>query len=232
VASEYRTIGKHALIYGSGVVLGKLAGFVMLPVYTRYLTPADYGVLELLSMTIDVIGMIAGVGLGAGVFKYYSQLQDPAERRTLLSTVALAGAGLAGTTALLGILLSGPLAGLVFKGGGNPDYFRAYFLIYFLQSVAAPAWLLMRIQQRSVLFVAVNFVKLVLALALNIYFVVVRRMGMEGVILSNALVAGVAALFLTTYTFRHAGFAFSRATFQLLARSAGRSFSGRWGASC
>src|SRR2546425_562570 len=59
-------IGKHVFIYGSGVLLGKAVAFVMLPIYTRYLTPADYGILQLTDLTIEVISIVAGSRAKAG----------------------------------------------------------------------------------------------------------------------------------------------------------------------
>jgi O-antigen/teichoic acid export membrane protein len=45
-------VGRHALVYGAGILLAKAIAFVMLPVYTRFLTPSDYGVMELIEMTL------------------------------------------------------------------------------------------------------------------------------------------------------------------------------------
>ncbi|HEX8904454.1 MAG TPA: oligosaccharide flippase family protein, partial [Longimicrobiaceae bacterium] len=214
--SEFRKVGRHTLVYGMGVALGSLASFLMLPIYTRYLTTSDYGVLELLGMTIDVIGMIAGVGLAAAVFKFHSELETEAERRRLLSTAAIGMLALALATSLVGAALAGLLNQVVFKGAQNPLYFRVFFLIYFLQAATAPALILLRIRERSLAFVAVNLAKLVLSLALNIYFVVVRRMGVEGVLASTTLVNGVLGIGLAAYTFRSVGFSFSLPRFRQL----------------
>lgn len=216
--SEFKTVGRHTLVYGLGVALGSLASFLMLPIYTRYLTTSDYGVLELLGMTIDVIGMIAGVGLAAAVFKFHSAAEGEQEKRTLLSTSTLGSLGLALVTSLLGIAFAGVLNQVVFKGQQNPLYFRAFFLIYFFQAAAAPALILLRIRERSVAFVGVNLAKLLLSLSLNIYFVVVRRMAVEGVLLSSTLVNGLLAVVLVAYTFRTVGVSFSPAAFRQMTR--------------
>ena len=216
--SEFRNVGRHAMIYGIGVVLGKLASFLMLPIYTRYLSPADYGILELLGMTIDVIGMIAGVGLAAGVFKFYAEFSSDREKRQVISTVAIGGLALALVTCAAGIVFAEPLNQLVFRGGGNPQYFRIFFLVYFFQAAGAPALMLLRIQQRSALFVGVNLVKLILTLGLNIYFVVFRHMGLPGVLLTNILVSGSVGLLLSGYTFYQVGVRFSPVMFRRMTR--------------
>ena len=41
--TSFRTLGRQTAIYSFGVMLGRAVSFLMLPVYTRYLTPSDYG---------------------------------------------------------------------------------------------------------------------------------------------------------------------------------------------
>ena len=76
-------IGKHTLIYSLGVVLSKAVSFFMLPIYTRFLTPADYGVMELIEMTLDIISIVAGAQIAIGIFRYYHKAQSEAEEGTL-----------------------------------------------------------------------------------------------------------------------------------------------------
>ena len=54
VAKEVRTAARHSLVYGFGALATKAIGFLMLPVYTRYLTPADYGILEILDLSLSL----------------------------------------------------------------------------------------------------------------------------------------------------------------------------------
>lgn len=218
MSGQIRTLGKHTLVYGLGIVLGKLASFIMLPVYTRFLTPADYGVLELLSMTIDIIGTVAGIGLASAVFKFYADAPTGADKNQVISTAALSAAGLALVTSALGIIASPLLSRLVIGEAGDPAYFRVFFLIYLLQNFEYVPLMLLRAQHRSGLFIAINVSKLVVMLALNIYFVVHLRMGVMGVLTSNLITAGVLATGLTVYLVRQVGIGFSLSRFRVMAR--------------
>src|SRR5688500_15807481 len=73
-------VGRQTLIYGLGLILGKGVGLLMLPVYTRFLTPADYGVLELVEMTLELISIAAGAQLALGIFRYYHKAQTEQEK--------------------------------------------------------------------------------------------------------------------------------------------------------
>src|SRR5437899_12991932 len=91
-------IGKHGLVYGGGIILSKAVAFIMLPVYTHYLTPADYGVLQLIEMVLEVASIVAGSRLGAGIFRVYHKAETAEQRRAVLSTarvVVLTSYGLA-----------------------------------------------------------------------------------------------------------------------------------------
>lgn len=216
MSGPLRQLGKHTLVYTGGIIIGKIASFVMLPVYTRYLTPADYGVLELLGMTIDVISMIASVGIVTGVFKFYSDAKDQKGKNAVMSTAGLSAVGLAAATSVCGFVVSPLLARLIFGAHGNPLYLRLYFLIYFLQTFEYLPYLLIRAQNRSVLFVALNAGKLVLTLSLNILFVVFLRKGIEGVLISNIIATTTAAIVLSGYLINHVGLWFSRPRFMQL----------------
>lgn len=218
MSSQIRALGRHSLVYGAGIILGKLASFIMLPVYTRYLTPADYGVLELLGMTIDVIGMIAGIGLASSVFKFYADAEGQEEKNRVISTAAIAAVGLASLASALGFLFSPLLSETVIGEAGNATYFRLYFLIYLLQNFEYVPLMLMRAKHRSTLFVSVNVAKLVSMLSLNIYFVVHLRMGVMGVLTSNLITGAIVAAALTVYLVRQAGVHFSMSHLRDMAR--------------
>src|SRR5688500_3812717 len=211
-------LGKHTLVYTAGIILGKVASFVMLPVYTRYLTPADYGVLELLGMTIDVIGMITGVGIVAGVFKFYSDESDRREKNAVISTAAISVIALAMVTSLLGIAFARQLSTLIFDTEANAVYLRLYFVVYLLQNFEYLPFLLIRAENRSVLFVVVNAGKLIAMLSLNILFVVYYRMGIAGVLTSNIIATSAVAIGLTAYMVRRVGIRFSNQKFVTMAR--------------
>ena len=204
-----KQLGRHTLVYTAGIIIGKVASFVMLPVYTRFLTPADYGVLELLGMTIDVIGMITSIGIVTGVFKFYSEDETQAGKNAVISTAALSAVGLAGGTCLLGFFLSPSLTDVMFGPEGNPLYLRLYFLIYFIQTFEYLPFLLIRAENRSVLFVTLNLAKLIVTLALNILFVVYLRMGIQGVLISTIIATGASAVALTAYMIARVGLSFS-----------------------
>jgi O-antigen/teichoic acid export membrane protein len=190
----------------------------MLPIYTRHLTPANYGTLELLGTTMDIIGMIAGIGLASAVFKFYAQFDAQEDKDRVISTVALGSIGLALITAVAGFVFSPILTRLVLAPDDPVFYFRLFFLTYFLQSTIGIPFMLIRAQNRSVLFVLLNLLKLIAQLTLNIIFVVNLQWGVTGVLLANVIVVAAMAAYMSHYVFSRTGIVFSPPLFRQMSR--------------
>jgi O-antigen/teichoic acid export membrane protein len=58
-----RTLVKDSAVYAVGTIASRLVGFIMIPVYTRVLTPADYGIIETIVRLVDIIGLLLSLGL-------------------------------------------------------------------------------------------------------------------------------------------------------------------------
>lgn len=77
--SVVRKIFKGASIYGIGEVLVKASGFFLIPVYTRVLTPAEYGIIGYLQVFLQIATVIVGFGAqGAQTRYYYEPDSNPA----------------------------------------------------------------------------------------------------------------------------------------------------------
>lgn len=206
----------HSGIYLLGNILQRAVSFIMLPIYTRYLTPADYGVLELLSMVIDIVAILLGLRISQAIFRFYHEYDDEHQRHTIITTsmILLGGVNLLGVAVIA--VFSKPLSLLVFD---QPD--MTYLLILFsftllFQAMVAIPMTYIRARQKPVLFVAFSIFKLSLQLSLNIYFVVFLQMRAEGVIYSS-LIAGIAmSCILTAYTLKITGLSFSLTQAQAL----------------
>jgi O-antigen/teichoic acid export membrane protein len=94
-----RSFLKHAATYGLATFLVQAGGFLLLPIYLRCLTPADYGVLELVGRLAETVAALLLLGgFRQALFTFYQQAGDELERRRVVAGAyaLIAGAGLAG----------------------------------------------------------------------------------------------------------------------------------------
>lgn len=192
-----RSIGKSAIIYGLQPVLARAVSIIMLPVYTHYLTVADYGVLQLLATTVEIVSILVISGATAGVSRFYFKRETEAERNRLLSTAWLLHCGLAAFAGVL-ILITAPFVHrYLLKGTGTVGMVQLAGLNLATSVFSAVPMLRLQILEKAAAYTSANFVRLVMQLSMNILFVVWAGMGVNGPLLStfivNIVIGGVLA---------------------------------------
>jgi O-antigen/teichoic acid export membrane protein len=181
---------KHSAIYAFGTILRRITGLVMLPIYTRYLTPADYGVIELILMAIELVTILIGLRISQAMFRYYILAEGSQEKRIIVSTVLLTvvGTSIVGATVLC--LIAEPLALLLLGSTKYVYEFQLFAFTLVANAIAAVGLSYLRARQMPVLFVIIGAITLALQVTLNIIFVVMLEMHVTGVAYS-ALISGI-----------------------------------------
>ncbi len=209
--SELKKTAKHSAIYAVGNMISRLTGLVMLPIYTRYLTPADYGVLELFTIAIELMGILVGVRITQAMFRYYILEDDPQQKKIIVSTVLLTVILASGTGTAILFHSSGLFSSLLF---GSNDYLFEFELFAFTlmtNTISAVGLAYIRARRKPVLFVSVGVITLALQVAFNILFVVHLDMHVTGVVYGALLSGGLVSLALTLYVVAGVGLHYSRA---------------------
>ena len=196
--SIFRTIAKQSATYGVATAIERAASFFLLPVYTRYLSPAEYGILELLATTITVVQLAVGLRLQEGLFYFYSKAQDPASRQRAVTT-ALAG------TALLAILVTSVgfaggnwLSNLIFE---TPDYggmFAVALLSLALNLVAETGFAYLRAIEAAGHFTVMTAFRLTVSAAVAVSSLVAWNLGVWALLWGNLAGAAATAIYMAS----------------------------------
>ena len=202
-------LAKQSTIYWAATMLSKLIGFILIPFYTRYLTPSDYGVMELLVLTVDVISLLIGLQLIHSISKYYHAETSIKEKNSVVSTaliivmvIAIAGFGILN-------IYSGWFATNILDDVNKKSYFTVVFVASIFGIINNIPLLYLRITEKSTKFIAIVLFQLFFTVSLTIYLVAVEGMSVFGVILSNAIISGVVFLYLIVDLIRAIGIRFS-----------------------
>jgi O-antigen/teichoic acid export membrane protein len=206
---EIGTAVRHSLVYGLGSVAVKGLGFLMVPFYTHYLNPADYGVLEILDLSISLLGMFLNMGITAALLRSYAGAKSPEQKRQTVSTAFLFVVATAAITFLFSVWLVRPASHLLLGPGVPSKYLLLSLSSFILGYIVNLPRTYLRALEASGAFVMVDVVALFLMLLLNIYFIAVLKIGLMGILLSALLVAGLQVVVLSVWTLRRVGIGFS-----------------------
>jgi O-antigen/teichoic acid export membrane protein len=189
---------RHAFVYGLANLILQAGGVVLLPLYTRCLSPADYGVLEVLGRLAETVGtclLFGGFRQALGTF--YQQASHEDDRRRIVSTTL----GMFALTCLLGggpvLALATPIGGWLSaaldNGGTAIDggLLRLAVLAVLLEPLTLIPLTLVQARMESTTFVAVTLTQFLVRVALCVMFVAVLGWGVTGVLTANALTAGL-----------------------------------------
>jgi O-antigen/teichoic acid export membrane protein len=203
-----RSFAGHAAMYAMGNIARRFVGFVMLPIYTRFLTPADYGVIGLLTFALALMEPLLGARLGWAIPKFYFDAPDHHGRRKVIWGAVIVTGGASAVSVLVLVLFRNFAADILF---GNRKYALALglFAISLLtQPIEQTGMTYLRLRERSGLFFVFSVGKLLLQLVLNLALVVYWRGGVLGVVLSSVISSVLIAIASCVYVAIHEAPAF------------------------
>lgn len=77
---------KDSLLYTISNLLSKGIGFLMLPIYTSFFNPAQFGVLDMLLITGNILSIVIGLEIHQAVARFFPEAQTFEEKRSIVST--------------------------------------------------------------------------------------------------------------------------------------------------
>jgi len=103
---KIRELSKHLAIYGSGDVAIQALNFLLLPLYVKYLTKADYGVLALLASVEATVKLFFRWGVDGAFMRFWYDCEDEHARQRLASTLFFFLLGTNGVLLILALIAS------------------------------------------------------------------------------------------------------------------------------
>lgn len=201
VGSHLRHLGKGSALYIGGDLATKLLAFVLIPLYTRYLVPADYGVIEVVKALANGLTIVCGLGLAGAMTRFYFESENLEDRARFLGTVTSVLVGNTFIVVLALNLVGHRLFGRLFTSIPFDPFVRLAVWTVFLTSVSTVVLTLYRVREEAAKYVGFQLVQSCLGFGLILYFVIVRQNGALGK-LQGEFVAAIALGVLGAYLIR------------------------------
>jgi len=194
MTSYLRRLLRTGAAYQLADAVSKVVALALLPVYTRYLTPADYGTAELVLTTIILVSIILRLGLGEAFVRFHYLDADPERRRRLARTATGSLAVITTLVAGLIAIFPEPVSQLLLLGSDQPDIIRAAALGLWAFTNLELAYALLRVEERARAFAVASLCNVALTVLLTLWLVVGREEGALGLLLGNYVASAVVLL--------------------------------------
>jgi O-antigen/teichoic acid export membrane protein len=193
--SYLRRLATTGAAYTASSVLSKLVAVFLLPLYTAYLTPEDYGAAEVMLAAVVAGSIVIRFGVIEAILRFYYVADERPERvvstgfsALLWSSTAAAAIGLALAEPISKALLEEPDAGLA----------RLAVLGLWTLTLWEYALTLLRLDERARAYFTITIVNVIVTIPVTVWLIAGQDLGAEGILLGTF---GTGAVFLVGQLF-------------------------------
>ncbi len=195
--SRYARLLTNTAVFSAGKLLSKLLVFCMTRLYTAYLSPADYSTADLIANMANLLIPFACVGISEGIFRNAAAKDGDKEAFFTNGLVVLGAGSLVFLGGTLVCLCLSPLFNLFSFLEGYTWLVVLYVLSANLHSVVSQYLCAIG---RTKLFAAQGILNTALVIGLNVLFLPVLGLGVEGYVLSTVVADFLTTVFLFFFT--------------------------------
>jgi O-antigen/teichoic acid export membrane protein len=193
VSGYLRRLATTGAAYTAASIFSKLIAVALLPLYTRHLVPADYGIAEVLFAAVVSASIVVRLGVIEALLRFYYKDDEDPDR--VLSTSFAALFWFATTAALVALPFAGPISEALLKG---PDTDLSRISIAeatdLVRISIAGLWVLtlheylltvFRLEERARAFFVTTMLNVIAAIGLTVVLVVGAEEGARGLLLGS-----------------------------------------------
>ncbi|WP_067843857.1 lipopolysaccharide biosynthesis protein [Amphibacillus sediminis] len=195
---------KNSILYTIGGMMTPLIGFIMLPIYTNYLPPSEYGIMTTVQSLVGMFQIFLLLSLNGAVTRfYYDFLDNKTEQRKYLGTIYIFVFLFATAISILMLILHQFIGGVLFSNIPVKPYYFYMIGLSWLNALLALPLALLRAQEKAGLFVAINIIKALIIMSLTMYFIIVKGLGAISALASQSIILSLTVIILLIYSLKY-----------------------------
>ncbi len=198
---QLKRLGTDTAIYGISTVVARLLNFVLVPLYTNLLSPAEFGIQANIYASVALLIVFYSFGMESSYFRFAAMKEIGTEKDNF-STPFILIFIVSFFISLLLLIFSVPLTVLfqIEPSLHNLLYYTAGIL--FFDAIVMIPFASLRLQRKAKFFAATKVINIVATIILNIITVLYLRWGLEGIFFSNLCASAITFFILLPTTLK------------------------------
>ncbi|HEY59761.1 MAG TPA: oligosaccharide flippase family protein [Anaerolineae bacterium] len=185
--SKFKKLTKESVIYGLGGAGSKFINLLLLPLYSRIFSVAEYGVIDVITIITVLASTLLTSGTGAALSYFFFEYPKKEARKRTVSVLGIYTFTINILIVLIINLFAEPISNLIFAETRFADYIRIAALAIPFTGIYNLNLNLARLQRKPISYITISIPFLVTTLLLNIYLVLGKKAGVSSVFWSNAI---------------------------------------------
>lgn len=212
IRAELKKLAQHSAIYGVADVVPYLINFLLLPIFTTYLSPANYGALGILLLFGVLTKILFRSGLDSGFFRIYYEQKTDEDRKLLATTLFTTAFAISATLFTLCVVFAGPLSRWLLGDDLSQSQIATWVVLVaadtLLNTFAFVPMNLFRMQEKPTSFTVMTLIRSFVNIGLKV-ILVVSGWGVAGVLWADVAASLVFVLALSPTLVRNLARGFS-----------------------
>jgi O-antigen/teichoic acid export membrane protein len=201
IFDKLKQLTRDTAIYGISTMVGRFLSFLLVPFYTNIFHPAEYGIIANIYIFIGIFNIVYVYGMDAAYLKFAGLPAEESQKdnfSTPYITIFFSGIILS----FLMIYIRGPVFSLL-EVPVNYYYLMYYSAgILFLDSLAVIPFIQLRLQRKAKKFATFKLINIGVNITLNLVLILIYKMGIEAVLISNLFASAASLLLLLPDIFK------------------------------
>jgi O-antigen/teichoic acid export membrane protein len=181
-----KRLARTGAAYQLAEAFAKVPALLLLPIYTRELTRADYGTAELLLTGVFLVSMVLRAGVDEAFVRFYYHDEDPERRERLARTATAFVLIVSSLVAMVGCAFAGPLSELVLGYRDTTIMLITIGGLWVFSNIEL-ANAQLRVDERAGTYLKASFANVGLTIVLTVWLVVFEHDGARGLLGGNFL---------------------------------------------
>lgn len=192
--SRFRDLASDTLIYGVFTSVGRFLTFLLVPLYTNYISSTELGDIQYIFTILAVVNIIYGFGMGSAYLRFYKS-DDQEESKKVFTIAYLFIAMISFISTIVIIIFSKQIAPFVTELSIGSDLIILAAIIPFLDALMIIPYSYLRMSRHARKFAITKFVLVIIAVVLNFYFIVVLKLGAKGILYAQIIANAFGAIY-------------------------------------
>ena len=196
---DFFKLSKHVFIYGLGKSSYQIIGLLLLPIYTRYLTPTDYGILSLINFFTGLVSVVFVLGTHTSVFRFYKSADNESKKMEACYSSLLLLIIWCSIIILTVFPFREKISLFLFDLRGYENLVMMGLCATAITSISGILMFILRAEENSTLFIANNLLRVLFRSLIGIFLIVILERSVLGAIEANLITSVVFLLLLLSY---------------------------------
>lgn len=192
-----RELFSDTLVYGISSVAARFINYLLVPFYTKYFAPSEYGIISLIFGAMVFLNVVFTFGMESAYLRYAN---DRGRAGSVYKTLQLALLGTGTVLALLLWLLRPLLLPILGLDTIHGHLYLMMIGILWLDALSAVPFAELRLVRRSWTFALIRLTNVLINVGLNFYLVIGLHWGIAAVLLANLVASAFATVVSWTVT--------------------------------